>query len=237
MARIALGRTGDALPTCRVLEFQLAHAQARDAVHHPLDVERLARDLDGLSPVQVCSQAANRTEYLKRPDLGRQLNSDSAAPLRPGPYDAVVLLADGLSARAVQEYGPALALALHRARPDWAWAPVAIATQARVALGDAIAERLGAALVVVLIGERPGLSAADSLGAYITWRPRPGVTRDAERNCVSNIRAAGLPVGEAAARIFALMVAAQRLGMTGVGLKEDDALALSTSQSPPAALE
>src|SRR5215207_9145429 len=120
-------------------------------------------------------------------------------PRRLTTYDAAVVLADGLSARAVHKNGPALARLLHEARPGWAWAPVVIATQARVALGDAIAERLGAALVVVLIGERPGLTAADSLGAYITWRPRPGVTCDAERNCVSNIRGAGLPVREAAA--------------------------------------
>ena len=176
-------------------------------------------------------------EYLKRPDLGRQLNPEAADLLRPGEYDAVVVLADGLSARAVHENGPALARLLYEARPGWAWAPVVIATQARVALGDPIAERLGATLVAVLIGERPGLTAADSLGAYITWRPRPSVTRDAERNCVSNIRAAGLPVGEAATRIIALMTAAQRLRMTGVSLKEDDAVASFTSQSPPAALE
>ena len=235
-ARIALGRTGDALPTRRVLEFQLAHAQARDAVHHPLDVQQLARDLDGLSPVPVRSQAGSRAEYLRRPDLGRRLDPDTAARLAPGSYDAAVVLADGLSARAVQENGPALARRLREARPDWAWAPMAIATQARVAIGDAIAERLGAALVAVLIGERPGLTAADSLGAYITWRPRPGATRDAERNCVSNIRAAGLPVGEAAARIIALMAAARRLETTGVGLKEDDAVALSMGEAP-AALE
>src|SRR5215218_4116467 len=219
-ARIALGRTGDALPTRRVLEFQLAHAQARDAVHRPLDAERLARDLAPLGPIQVRSQAGNRTDYLKRPDLGRHLDPDAARLLTPGSYDAAVVLADGLSARAVQESGPALAHAIIQLRPDWSWAPVVIATQARVALGDAVAERLGAALVAVLIGERPGLTAADSLGAYITWRPRPGVTRDAERNCVSNIRAAGLPVREAAARIIALMTAARRLEMTGTRLTE-----------------
>jgi ethanolamine ammonia-lyase small subunit len=236
-ARIALGRTGDALPTRRVLEFQLAHAQARDAVHLPLDVEQLARGLTPLNAVPVCSLARSRADYLRRPDLGRRLDPDSAGSLALGLYDAAIVLADGLSARAVHENGSALARKLQDMRPDWAWAPVVIATQARVALGDPIAERLGAALVVVLIGERPGLTSADSLGAYITWRPRPGVTRDAERNCVSNIRAGGLPAADAAARIIALMTAAQRLGMTGVGLKEDDALALSTSQSQPAALE
>jgi ethanolamine ammonia-lyase small subunit len=232
-ARIALGRTGDALPTRRVLEFQLAHAQARDAVHRPLDGERLADELSAFEPIQVRSQAESRTEYLRRPDLGRLLDPDAARALTPGPYDAAVVLADGLSARAVQESGPALARAMLRLRPDWAWAPVVIATQARVALGDAVADRLGAALVVVLIGERPGLSAADSLGAYVTWRPRPGLTRDAERNCVSNIRPSGLPVDEAAERIMALMTAARVLGVTGVGLKEDDAV-LSYAGTAPA---
>src|SRR5215218_11391843 len=200
-ARIGLGRTGDALPTRRVLEFQLAHAQARDAVHLPLDVEQLARGLTPLNSVPVCSLARSRADYLRRPDLERCLDPDSAGSLALGLYDAAIVLADGLSARAVHENGPALARKLQDMRPDWAWAPVVIATQARVALGDPIAERLGAALVVVLIGERPGVSAADSLGAYVTWRPRPGVTRDAERNCVSNIWAAGLRIGEAAKRI------------------------------------
>lgn len=228
-ARIALGRTGNALPTRRVLEFQLAHAQARDAVHLALDVEGLARDLAPLSAVPVRSLARSRADYLRRPDLGRRLDPDTGSALVPGPYDVAIVLADGLSARAVSENGPALAQALQKLRPDWAWAPVVIATQARVALGDPIAERLGAALVVVLIGERPGLTSADSLGAYITWRPRPGVTRDAERNCISNIRTAGLTVDEAGRQIIALVAAARRLELTGVGLKADDALALAGS--------
>jgi len=140
------------------------------------------------------------------------------------PHDAAIVLADGLAARAVHESGAALAKFLLRSRPDWAWAPIVIATQARVALGDAIAEQLGAALVIVLIGERPGLTAVDSLGAYMTWRPRPGETRDSQRNCVSNIRPAGLAIDEAGRRILALMTAARRLQVTGIGLKDDEAL-------------
>jgi ethanolamine ammonia-lyase small subunit len=235
-ARIALGRTGNALPTCRVLEFQLAHAQARDAVHLPLDIERLARDLAPLSALPVCSLARSRADYLRRPDLGRLLDPDTAGSLMPGSYDVAIVLADGLSARAVHDKAPALARTLQDLRAEWAWAPVVIATQARVALGDPVAERIGAPLVVVLIGERPGLTSADSLGAYVTWRPRPGVTRDAERNCVSNIRAAGLTVGEAGRQIIALMTAARRLELTGVGLKADNALALARGERPAGAL-
>lgn len=222
-ARIALGRTGEGLPTRRVLEFALAHAQARDAVHRPLDAAALAREVSDLSPILVESRAANRARYLQRPDLGRKLSPAARARLSPGPFDAVIVLADGLSAAAVQIQGAELMRRI-RERLPWRFAPPVIATQARVALGDEIAEALGARLAIVLIGERPGLSAADSLGAYITFEPRAGVSRDSDRNCISNIRPAGLPVEEAARRISAVAGLALKLGRSGTWLKEDMAL-------------
>lgn len=225
-ARIALGRVGDGLPTVRVLEFALAHAQARDAVHTPLDVDALAKDLAADAPIIVASQAPDRTTYLQRPDLGRMLADGTHLP--KGKYDAVIVLADGLSARAVQSQGAALFKLLHQAQ-GWRFAPPVIARQARVALGDDIATRLGAELVILLIGERPGLSAADSLGAYITFAPKPGATRDADRNCVSNIRPGGLTLGEAVRRILAISSLARTLRRSGTDLKEDAALAALAS--------
>jgi ethanolamine ammonia-lyase small subunit len=225
-ARIALGRTGDALPTARVLEFTLAHARARDAVHAQLDTEALCAELADFSPLVVDSRAPDRMTYLQRPDLGRRLAEEARARLRHGSYDAVIVLADGLSATAVQRQGAALCRQLEQAQ-GWRFAPPVIARQARVALGDEIAESLGAELVIVLIGERPGLSAWDSLGAYISFAPRPGQTHDAERNCVSNIRPGGLAITEAARRIRAIMALAKTLRCTGTQLKEDEALVLA----------
>jgi ethanolamine ammonia-lyase small subunit len=230
-ARIALGRAGDGLPTARVLEFALAHARARDAVHAALDTKTLSAELADLSPLVVESCAANRTAYLQRPDLGRRLAESSRAALLPKDYDAVIVLADGLSATAVQRQGAALCRSLQQG-VDWHFAPPVIACQARVALGDEIAAALGAKLVILLIGERPGLSAADSLGAYLTFAPKPGATRDAERNCVSNIRPGGLAVEEAARRILAVARLARSMQRTGTQLKEDAALALTLPQSP-----
>ncbi len=227
-ARIALGRTGDGLPTARVLEFALAHARARDAVHAALDVDALCGELADLSPVVVESRAQDRMIYLQRPDLGRRLAESSRAALRPGAYDAVIVLADGLSAAAVQSQGADLCRRLQHSF-DWRFAPPVIARQARVALGDEIAQVLGADLAVVLIGERPGLSAWDSLGAYIAFAPKPGETQDAERNCVSNIRPGGLAIAEAARRISAIMALAKTLRRTGTELKEDEALALAAA--------
>jgi ethanolamine ammonia-lyase small subunit len=146
--------------------------------------------------------------------------------LKPGPYDACLVLADGLSARAVQQQGAPLAK-LVSASPMLTFAPPIIAQQARVALGDEIAEALGVKLVVMLIGERPGLSSSDSLGIYLTYAPKPGLTKDAERNCISNIRPDGLPIEEAAKRILAMIGLAKKLQCTGTLLKEDDALALA----------
>jgi ethanolamine ammonia-lyase small subunit len=223
-ARVALGHSGAGLPTPALLEFQLDHARARDAVHERLDVQRLAADLAPSPSLRVHSQAADRTTYLQRPDLGRRLAVECAAALPRGSYDVVFILADGLSARAVQLHAaPTLRLIL-RSLDDWRIAPLIIATQARVALADDIGSCLGATLAVMLIGERPGLSSPDSLGAYLTQNPRPG-RRDHERNCISNIRSPqGLSYEEAAARAVWLMRAARRTGHTGVLLKEDSAI-------------
>jgi ethanolamine ammonia-lyase small subunit len=218
-ARVALGRAGDALPTARELEFRAAHSAARDAVHAPLDVAALRAALPGREVLEVHSAAADRVTYLQRPDLGRQL-ADGAS-LDPTGADLAVVLADGLSPRAVQEHAPGLVSALLERLPGWSVAPLVVASQARVALGDAIGAALGVRAVVVLIGERPGLSAADSLGAYLTWDPRPG-RGDAERNCVSNIRPPhGLPYDRAAGTLVALLTAARELGASGVALKDE----------------
>jgi len=224
-ARIALGRTGDGLPTQRVLEFELAHARARDAVHTNLDHAALMAALADVSPVLVRSAAADRIMFLQRPDLGRCLASDCIPLLTRGRYDATIVIADGLCANAVQAQAVPLCKIL-LASQDFVFASPVVALQARVALGDAIAARQGAALVAVLIGERPGLSSCDSVGAYITFDPKPGVTMDAERNCVSNIRPQGLSVEEAGRRILAIMALARSIRCTGTRLKEDEALAL-----------
>ena len=228
LARIALGRTGASLPTAEWLRFAEAHALARDAVHTPLDVAALVAALrhHGVEPAVVASAAPDRATYLRRPDLGRRLDAASAAALTPGPGGLAVVLADGLSARATQAHALPLLLALrgHLEAAGDALGTVAVATQARVALGDEIGERVQAGAVLVLIGERPGLSSPDSLGAYLTWAPRRG-RRDAERNCVSNIRPEGQPPAQAAARLAWLLGAARRLGATGVALKDESNVA------------
>ena len=226
-ARIGLGRAGDALPTRQVLEFATAHARARDAVHTALDVAACSARVAALGlgePVHVPSRARDRAEYLRRPDLGR-LPSEGSISLLPGagrngPAIGMVL-ADGLSARALTEHGPPLLGALMELlRPRYSIAVPVVATQARVALGDHIGAALGVTTVLVLIGERPGLSVADSLGIYLTHRPRPGVT-DADRNCVSNIHPPeGLDYRRAAEVTAGLIAGAHRLGRSGVELKD-----------------
>lgn len=218
-ARVGLGRVGTAQPTAAHLDFQEAHARARDAVWSALDVPALEAGI--ARPVlRVRSAAADRREYLLRPDLGRRLAEGTALPRAPGCIALVV--ADGLCATGVQRHAPGVLDLLIPTLPLPA-APVVVAELARVALGDDIAEAMGAAAVVVLIGERPGLSATDSLGLYITWAPRRGRT-DAERNCISNIRIGGLSCADAAAKAAWLLRAAQALGATGVALKDDMAL-------------
>jgi ethanolamine ammonia-lyase small subunit len=226
-ARIALGRAGVSLPTAEWLRFALAHAQARDAVHLPFDDEALAKALadHGFQALRLESAAVDRATYLRRPDLGRRLSARSAALLQALPKaapDLAVVVGDGLSARAVHEYALPLLLELRpRLEADAvALGAVALVRQCRVALGDEAGALLGARAVLVLLGERPGLSSPDSLGAYLTWAPRPGRS-DAERNCVSNIRPAGQPPAEAARRIAWLLAGARRLGASGVVLKDE----------------
>lgn len=236
-ARIALGRAGVSVTTARHLDFQIAHAQARTAVHSALDVDRLRQDLgtEGQDALQVCSQAPDRATYLQRPDLGRLLAPRTYEMLqshRPDHQpDVAIVLADGLSALATQTSAPPFLAALWpliRAA-GLSPAPLVIATQARVAIGDEIAQALGARMALVLIGERPGLSAADSLGLYLTWAPRVGST-DADRNCISNIRPGGLGADDAAHRAIYLLREAARLKLSGVGLKDRT----ETIAAPPA---
>ncbi|QCG92784.1 ethanolamine ammonia-lyase subunit EutC [Azospirillum sp. TSA2s] len=219
-ARIALGRSGDALPTKALLEFQLAHARARDAVHSAVDFDRLAADLSPLETIRVHSAAPDRPTYLRRPDLGRRLDPASAAPMTAGEWDLLFVIADGLSAAAVQVNAAPLVHACVARLGHLRIGPVVLAEQARVALGDEVAAAMGARLVALLVGERPGLSAAESLGVYLTWDPKPG-RADSERNCISNIHADGLSIQTAADKLCWLATEAARLKLTGVALKED----------------
>jgi ethanolamine ammonia-lyase small subunit len=230
-ARIGLGRVGDSLPTMRLLEFQYAHASARDAVHSELDGQALAAAVAPWNCIEVRSQAADRTAYLRRPDLGRRLAPESAPSLPAGPFDAVFVVADGLSAGAVQMHAPALLAALRPLLEDWRLGPLVVASQARVALGDDIAVRMAAQMVIVLIGERPGLSVPNSLGVYLTYEPRIG-RRDSERNCISNIHDDGLSPAAAADKLHWLMSQARLLQLTGIELKEDAPLALPKGPQP-----
>jgi ethanolamine ammonia-lyase small subunit len=229
-ARIALGRTGTSVPLREALAFRLAHAHARDAVYSALATGPLLAGLQALQvpAVQVHSRAGNRTEYLQRPDWGRQLDEASKTQLTElaGPEtDLAIVLADGLSATAINDHAlPLLALLLPQLRATGLrLAPVVLAEQARVALGDDVGHRLRTRLVLVLIGERPGLSSPNSLGAYSTYAPRPGLTDEA-RNCVSNIRPEGLPYPAAAGRLFYLLHEALRRQLSGVALKDESDL-------------
>ena len=222
-ARVRLGRSGSALPTAALLAFDLDHARARDAVQAELSVDDLEAAI-GSPLIRVRSQAEDRATYLRRPDLGRRLSPGDAALLRPGDATLAIVIADGLSALAVQTHAAPMVAALVDRLPDWRIAPLVVARQARVAIGDPIGAALGVALVVVLIGERPGLSAPDSLGAYLTWGPRPG-RLDSERNCVSNIRPPrGLSYAAAADTIVQLLRTARLGQRTGVMLKDGAAL-------------
>ena len=220
-ARIGLGLAGDALALREVLDLQLAHALARDAVHAALDGAALEAALAPHPALHVRSAAPDRGTYLRRPDLGRRLHPDCHGLLALRGYDAAFVLADGLSATAVQRHAAAVFRACLARLGGWSVAPAVVAAQGRVALGDEIGERLGARLVAVLIGERPGLSVPDSLGVYLTYAPRVG-RRDSERNCISNIHGAGgLDSEAAAAKLVWLMREALSRGLTGTGLKDD----------------
>jgi ethanolamine ammonia-lyase small subunit len=216
-ARVALGRTGHSLPTAELLRFQLDHARARDAVYEDLNPAWLE-----LPHILLTSAARDRRTYLRRPDLGRILSEESCAKLGRGDYDAAVVIADGLSAPAIHHHAPALLEVVlpKLAEEGWRLAPLTVVLGGRVAIGDEIGERLGARQVVVLIGERPGLTSPDSLGIYVTWDPSPGRT-DAERNCISNVRTEGLSYGVAAHKLLFLMREAQARKLSGIRLKED----------------
>lgn len=237
-ARIALGRAGASLPTHEVLKFSFAHAKARDAVHAGFDAEGLGREIEALGwpTLQVASAAPDRATYLRRPDLGRGLaaaSRDALAPFAQRGFDLAIVVADGLSATAVHRQTVPLlgAFQPYAARAGWSVAPVVLARQARVALGDEIGERLRARLTILLVGERPGLSSADSLGVYLTHAPRKGRS-DAERNCISNIREAGLTHDLAAFKLAWLVEQALTRGLTGVALKDELDLLLENGQPP-----
>ena len=229
-ARIALGRTGTSLPTTAQLDFQFAHAQARDAVHLPFDHASLSAQLTerGRESLLLHSAAADRNSYLQRPDLGRKLSDESAQALRdyaaahPGGVDLAIVVADGLSALAVHRHTlPFLNRLEEQMSADgWSMAPVVLVEQGRVAIGDEIGQLLGAKMLVMLIGERPGLSSPDSLGLYFTYDPKVGLT-DAYRNCISNVRLEGLSYGMAAHRLLYLMREACRRQLSGVSLKDE----------------
>ena len=229
-ARIALGRAGTSLPTGPHLEFQLAHARARDAVHHPLAIEPLRAALEqrGREVIALRSAAGDRLIYLQRPDQGRRLDPESRARLeeRAGRskegFDAAFVIADGLSAFAIEENALPLldAMLAKLDRGEWRIAPVTIVEQGRVAVGDEVGEVLHAGVVAILIGERPGLSSPDSMGVYLTYHPRVG-SADAERNCISNIRREGMSCELAAHKLHYLMSEARRRKLTGVKLKDE----------------
>jgi ethanolamine ammonia-lyase small subunit len=237
-ARIGLARSGASIATGPLLAFQLAHARARDAVHEQLDAEKLRADLStlGLPVLVVDSAITERRDYLMRPDLGRQLSADAQAALTPyaGHYDVALVVADGLSARAVQSHAmPVLTTLLPVLRAQGLGvAPLVIARNARVAIGDAVAQGLGASAVAILIGERPGLSAPDSMGAYLTWQPNPATT-DADRNCISNIRPEGIGTADAAFKIAHLLRAMRTRGVSGVRLKDESDRLLAEARVSP----
>ncbi len=242
-ARIGLGRVGTSIPTDELLRFQLSHAQAIDAVHVPLDEEQLTADLsekavlkDYLPTLSLHSQAVDRLTYLQRPDLGRKLDDASIEELKahsdqtPTPYDLAIVIADGLSSYAINHHAAPFLDALFTLLKEdsthqWNIAPLCVVHQGRVAVGDDVGEAIHAKEVLVLVGERPGLSSPDSLGLYLSWNPRRGM-EDSLRNCISNVRPEGLPYQAAAHKCFYLLGESRQLKLTGVGLKDrsDDTL-------------
>lgn len=250
-ARVGLGRSGISIPTKHLLAFQLAHAKAIDAVHTPLDRQALGAALSQqawspkAAPLYLQSRATDRATYLQRPDYGRLLDQASAELLdahqaeNPQGYDLVIAVVDGLSALAIEQNTLPFLNALFEQldmqtandRP-WTLAPICLVEQGRVAIGDDICQRLNAKCVIVLVGERPGLSSPDSLGLYLTWDAQVGRT-DAYRNCISNIRPAGLKYQEAARKARYLLQEARKLQLSGVKLKDrsDDDLVIDTNKT------
>lgn len=238
-ARIALGSTGMSLPTRASLEFQLAHALARDAVNIPLDFAALEKRLvkQGYSTLTLQTQADNLSMYLQRPDLGRLLSEPASACLQQShsaAVDAVVVVADGLSSKAIEHHAiPFLSLLMPELQNSrFKLPPLCLVEHGRVAIGDAIAEHYEARLCIVLIGERPGLSSPDSMGIYFTYQPRPGISTDADRNCISNIHRNGLSYEQALKKLLYLINESEKLRLSGVNLKDEtgDAVPVDTQQ-------
>ncbi len=232
-ARVGLGRVGGSVPTAAHLQFRADHARARDAVRHGFDSDAVVATLAdaGLETIALTSAAGSRADYIRRPDLGRSLSGDAServAQLGSTDHDLSIVLCDGLSPGAVERYGPDLVeqIASSGRLEGWSTTPVAVVCNGRVAIGDQIGDLLGARIVVVLIGERPGLTISESVGAYVTLGPHVGRT-DAERNCISNIHVRGLAVDEAARRIVSLVVRARIAGVTGVALDDEDPTAIT----------
>ncbi len=231
-ARIALGRVGSSLPTKEVLDFGLAHAMARDAVHLALDVDALELGIQsqGFATVRVHSKAPDRASYLLRPDWGRSLDEESLTALKntaelkknaSEPIDFLIVVGDGLSSLAVSRHVQPMLAEIRNGLPaEWKLGPVVITSQARVAIADEIGQALGARMVAMLIGERPGLSSPDSLGLYLTFSPKCGCS-DADRNCISNVRPEGLSYAAAAKKLLWLAREASRLKVSGVALKDE----------------
>lgn len=227
-ARIALGRAGSSIPTSALLAFQMDHANARDAVHIPLDREKLSAELPReYGQLSLHSQAINRESYLQRPDLGRRLAKESVERLQAykaenqEPVTVALVVVDGLSSTAVQQQAAKMTKLLCQkfaARQD-ALAPICLVEQGRVAIGDEIGELLGVDCLVLMIGERPGLSSPDSLGIYYTFKPKVGL-QDSNRNCISNIRPRGLPFEEACDKLLWLIDESRRIQQSGVMLKD-----------------
>ena len=241
-ARVSLPTTGHSIATTEVLNFQLAHAQARDAVHATLDLPSFTHRLHSELPILAESSlevlplrtnASDRTAYLRHPNLGRTLHPESHAQIQPTNTDLAIVIADGLSALAAERNAiPVLTHLLPKLlAANWTLAPITLVQQARVAIADTIGQALNVRCSLVLIGERPGLSSPDSLGAYLTWSPRPNRT-DADRNCLSNIRTGGLTPESTADRLFWYLQAARALQQTGIALKEDSLL-LPPTTTPP----
>lgn len=229
-ARIGLGRAGISLPTKHHLDFQLAHAQARDAVHSELDIEKLQQNLNvhSYTSIHLRSAAGSRSIYLQRPDLGRRLDDNSEQHLQalesgtPHTYDIAFIIADGLSAFAVEEHAVNFLnfITAKLIKENWKIAPIVIVEQGRVAVSDEIGSLLGADQAVILIGERPGLSSPDSLGIYLTFDPKID-RNDADRNCISNVRTEGQSYKGAAHKLFYLLSEARRRKFSGVNLKDE----------------
>lgn len=240
-ARIALGRVGSSLPTREVLDFSLSHALARDAVHLALDTATLIQDIEtalAMPVLHVHSQAQDRATYLLRPDRGRQLSQASrdqlAAARGTAPIDLLLVVADGLSSLAISNHALPLLREIQQQAPvDWHLGQIVLASQARVALADEVGALLGASMVAMLIGERPGLSSPDSLGIYLTYQPKPGCS-DADRNCISNVRPDGLHYAAAAKKLLWLAKEAKRLRVSGVALKDESDVVQINEDNKPA---